>query len=90
MEYISLFNIDLFKIEGKTTWQNTLSKAMAEVIPVYPDSSPWFSPQLTGLDIQTKTVSPELKTNQLGVPKECHFLLACEPQDWLVVSYLQR
>lgn len=55
MEYISLFNIDLFKIEGKTTWQNTLAKAMAEVVTVYPDSSPWFSSQLTRPDIRTNT-----------------------------------
>lgn len=47
MEYISLFNTDLFKIEGKTAWHNTLAKAMAEVLAIYPDSFPWFTSQLT-------------------------------------------
>lgn len=60
MEYISLFNTDLFKIEGKTTWQNTLARAMAKVISVHPDSFPWFTSQLTR---HPGLMSPELKTN---------------------------
>jgi hypothetical protein len=48
MEYIFLFNIDLFKIEGKTTWQNILADPMAKVISVYSHSSLWFTSTLTG------------------------------------------
>lgn len=48
MEYISPCNTDLFKIEGKTSWQGVLAKPMAKVISVYPDSFPWSTSQSAG------------------------------------------
>ena len=48
MEYISAYNTDLFKAEGKTTWQGILAKPMAKVISVYPESSPWSTSQPAG------------------------------------------
>jgi hypothetical protein len=48
MECISLFNTDLFKIEGKTAWQDILAKPMAKDTSVYPDSFPWSTSQPAG------------------------------------------
>lgn len=48
MEYISPYNTDLFKIEGKTSWQGVLAKPMAKVISVYPDPFPWSTSQPAG------------------------------------------
>jgi len=48
MEYISPYNTDLFKVEGKTTWQGVLAKPMAKVISVYPESTPWSTSQPAG------------------------------------------
>lgn len=48
MEYISTYNTDLFKIEGKTSWRGTLAKPMAKVISAYPDFFPWSTSQPAG------------------------------------------
>lgn len=48
MEYISPYNTDLFKIEGKTSWQGVLAKPMAKVISVYPHFFPWSASQPAG------------------------------------------
>lgn len=83
MEYISPYNTDLFKIEGKTAWQGVLAKPMAKVISVYPDSFPWSTSQPAGHP-SPRFISPELKIKQLKIGRELCFLLACETQNCLL------
>lgn len=67
---------------GKTHWPRQWQKSFQFIlIPPHGSALSWLD-RTSGPRLWV--LSPELKTNQSGVPKECHFLLACEPQHWLL------